>query len=95
VGISEMMKDKKIDQMFACAYDAKLTSFPLFTEMRRDNRQENILKNRNDIRWLQFPASLLLSLIPDAHNHYYLYKFTLYPLQNQKMLGIECEDKTR
>jgi hypothetical protein len=30
VGISEMMNETAVGWMFACAYDAKLTSFPLF-----------------------------------------------------------------
>jgi hypothetical protein len=30
MGISEMMNETAVEWMFACAYDAKLTSFPLF-----------------------------------------------------------------
>jgi hypothetical protein len=70
-----------------------LPLFPFFTEMHCDTHQENLLKNHQGIRWLQFPTRLSSLSMPNVHNRYYLHKITLYPLQNQKMLKIESEDK--
>jgi hypothetical protein len=70
-----------------------LPLFPFFNGAHCGTHQENLLKNRRGIRRLQFPARLSSSSRPNVHNNYYLYKFTLYPLQNQKILKIENEDK--
>ena len=84
-----MMNEIAIEWMFACAYDAKLTSFPLFYQdtLRHSSRKSS--EESQGIRWLQFPARHSSSSIPNVHNHYYLNKFSVYPLQNQKMLKIE------
>jgi hypothetical protein len=47
-----MMNETESGWIFACAYDAMLTSVPLFhRDVRYGIQQKNLMKNQQDVIW--------------------------------------------